>query len=82
MNLISTQLNRYIQPHPFNSGGNEHKTVLDQHYQAYAELHETDCQAQPVGGGELGERLREDNNAIFILCCRLCTEYKRKAFLD
>ena len=23
-----------------------------------------------------------DNNAVFNLCCRLCVEYERKAFLD
>ena len=24
----------------------------------------------------------EDNNAVFNLCCRLCSAYERKAFLD
>ena len=24
----------------------------------------------------------DDNNAVFNLCCRLCTAYEQKAFLD
>ena len=30
----------------------------------------------------LGNISLEDNNAVFNLCCRLCSTYERKSFLD
>ena len=59
---------------------------MDQLYQAYAESHESDPAEISAGFKELEEFLcilpLEDNNAVFNLCCRLCSAYERKAFLD
>ena len=86
MNEIVQLLDTYIQAHPFDSGDSDCETVLDQLYQAYAESHETDPVEIGDGFKELEEFLHtlplEDNNAVFNLCCRLCSAYERKAFLD
>ena len=86
MENIAKRLNAYITAHPFDSGDSDCETVLDQLYQAYAESHESD----PPEIGECFKELEEflcalpleDNNAVFNLCCRLCSAYERKAFLD
>lgn len=76
----------YMMAHPFDSGDPDCRTVLDQLYQAYAESHE--CDPKEIGDGfkDLEEFLHtlplEDNNAVFNLCCRLCSAYERKAFID
>ena len=61
-------------------------TVLDQLYQAYAESHESDPPEIRDSFKELDELLGvlplDDNNAVFNLCCSLCTAYERKAFQD
>ena len=86
MNDIAHCLNAYIQKHPFDSGDSDCKSVLDQLYQAYAESHESDPAEIGDGFKELEEFLcvlpLDDNNAVFNLCCRLCSAYERKAFLD
>ena len=86
MNEIALRLNAYIQKHPFGSGDSDCETVLDPLYQAYAESHESDPAEIGAGFKELEEFLHtlllEDNNAVFNLCCRLCSTYERKAFLD
>ena len=86
MKSIAAQLDRYIHSHPLNLGDDEFETVLDQLYQAYAESHETDPPGVAKGFKELEDSLctlpLKDNNAVFSLCCRLCTEYERKAFRD
>lgn len=86
MKDIARRLNTYIQKHPFDSGGSDCETVLDQLYQAYAESHESDPAKIGDGFKELEKFLHtlplEDNNAVFNLCCRLCNAYERKAFLD
>ena len=86
MNDIAHRLNAYIQAHPFNSGDSDCETVLDQLYHAYAESHESDPAEIGDGFKELEEFLHtlplEDNNAVFNLCCHLCSAYERKAFLD
>jgi hypothetical protein len=86
MNEIAYRLNTYIQSHPLNLGDSDCETVLDQLYQAYAESHESDPAETGDGFKELEEFLHalplEDNNAVFNLCCRLCSAYERKAFLD
>jgi len=86
MNDIAYRLDAYTQAHPFDSGDGDCETVLDQLYQAYAESHETDPPEISDGFKELEEFLcelpLEDNNAVFNLCCRLCSAYERKAFLD
>lgn len=86
MQSISERLDKFIKTHTVDLGDIECETVLDQLYQAYAESHETD----PVEIGEGFKELEdfmcalplEDNNAVFALCCRLCTAHERKAFLD
>ena len=86
MKDIANRLNAYIQKHPFDSGDSDCETVLDQLYQAYAESHESDPAAIGNGFKELEDLLcvlpLDDNNAVFHLCCRLCSAYERKAFLD
>ena len=86
MNEIARRLNAYIQKHPVDSGDSDCETVLDQLYQAYAESHESDPAEIGDGFKELEEFLHtlplEDNNAVFNLCCRLCSAYERKSFLD
>ena len=86
MNKIINQLKAYIEAHPFDSGDSDCETVLDQLYQAYAESHESDPPEIGDGFKELEEFLcslpLDDNNAVFNLCCRLCSAYERKAFLD
>ena len=53
-------------------------------YQAYAESHESDPPEIGEGFKELEEFLcnlpLDDNNAVFNLCCRLCSAYECKAF--
>ena len=84
MKDIARRLDAYIQAHPFDSGDSSCETVLDQLYQAYAESHESDPPEISEGFKELEEFLEtlplDDNNAVFTLCCRLCTAYEEKAF--
>ena len=86
MKEIARRLDAYIQAHPFDSDDSDCETVLDQLYQAYAESHESDPAEIGDGFKELEEFLHtlplEDNNAVFNLCCHLCSAYERKAFLD
>ncbi len=86
MKKIANRLNAYIQSHPLDAGDSGCETVLDQLYQAYAESHESDPVEIGDGFRELEDFLHalplEDNNAVFNLCCRLCSAYERKAFLD
>ena len=85
MDKIAQQLKAYIDTHPFDSGDSDCETVLDQLYQAYAESHESDPPEIRDSFKELDELLGalplDDNNAVFNLCCRLCTAYERKAFV-
>ena len=86
MNEIAKRLNAYITAHPFDSGDSDCETVLDQLYQAYTESHESDPPEIRDGFKELDALLEQlsldDNNAVWNLCCHLCTAYERKAFLD
>ena len=86
MDKIAQRLKAYIDTHPFDPGDSDRKTVLDQLYQAYAESHENDPPEIRDGFKELEEFLcdipLEDNNAVFNLCCRLCSAYEHKAFAD
>ena len=83
---LAQRLKAYIEAHPFASGTSDYETVLDQLYQAYAESHESDPPEISEGFKELEDFLctlpLDDNNAVFNLCCRLCTAYEHKAFLD
>jgi len=86
MENIAKRLNAYITAHPFDSGDSDSETVLDQLYQAYAESHESDPPEIRNGFKELddllGDLSLDDNNAVWNLCCQLCTAYERKAFRD
>lgn len=83
---IAEALKAYTQNHPINFGSDDCETVLDQLYQAYAESHESDPVEISDGFKELEKFLcvlpLKDNNAVFNLCCHLCSAYERKAFLD
>ena len=86
MDNIAKRLASYMDKHPIDLGDTNCETVLDQLYQAYAESHESDPPEISEGFKELEDFLcnlpLEDNNAVFNLCCRLCTAYEHKAFLD
>ena len=86
MDKIAQQLKDCIDTHPFDPGDSDCDTVLDQLYQAYAESHESDSPEIRDSFKELDELLcalpLDDNNAVFNLCCSLCTAYERKAFQD
>jgi hypothetical protein len=86
MDNIAQWMKAYIETHPFDPGDSDCKTVLDQLYQAYQESHEIDPADIREGFKALDKLLGslppEDNNAVFNLCCRLCTAYERKAFID
>ena len=83
---IAQRLKAYIDTHPLDLGEGDCKTVLDQLYQAYAESHESDPPEIRDNFKELDKLLGalplDDNNAVFNLCCSLCTAYESKAFLD
>ena len=83
---LAQRLKAYIETHPFDPGDSDYETVLDQIYQAYAESHESDPPEIGEGFKELEDFLcalpLDDNNAVFNLCCRLCSAYEHKAFLD
>ena len=83
---VTKRLKAYIDTRPFDPGDSNCETVLDQLFQAYAESHETDPPEISEGFKELEEFLcnfpLQDNNAVFNLCCRLCSAYEHKAFID
>ena len=83
---IAKRLASYMDKHPIDLGDTDCETVLDQVYQAYAESQESDPPEIRNGFKELEECLcnlpLEDNNAVFNLCCRICTAYEHIAFLD
>ena len=83
---LAQRLKAYIETHPFDTGDSNNETVLDQLYQAYAESRESDPPEIQAGFAELESFLEtlplDDNNAVFNLCCRLCTAYEYKAFMD
>ena len=86
MRDLAQRLKAYMETHPFDAGDSNNETVLDQLYQAYAESRESDPLEIQAGFAELESFLEtlplDDNNAVSSLCCRLCTAYEYKAFLD
>ena len=86
MENTAKRLNACITAHLFNSGDSDCETVLDQLYQAYAESHESDPPEISDGFKKLEEYLcsipMEDNNTVFSICCRLCSAYEYKSFID
>ena len=83
MEQFLQRLRSYIETHSLDTGDEEHPTVLDQLYQAYAESHESDPPEISEDFKELECFLEtlplDDNNAVFNLCCPLCTAYEEKA---
>ena len=83
---IAKRLISYMDKHPIDLGDTDCETVLDQLYQAYAESHESDPPEIRNGFKELDDLLGglplDDNNAVWNLCCQLCTAYEHKAFRD
>ena len=86
MQSFAEALKSYTRDHPFDPGNGDAETVLDQLYQAYCESHESAPPEVRNGFKELESFLEslplDDNNAVFTLCCRLCTAYERKSFHD
>ena len=86
MRSIINLLKHYMETCPFDTGDPDCKTVLDQLFRAYQESHESDPPEIRDGFKKLdallGNLPLDDNNAVFNLCCRLCTAYEQKAFLD
>ena len=86
MDNIAKRLASYMDKHPIDLGDTDCETVLDQQYHSYAESHESDPPEIGEGFKELDDLLGslplEDNNAVFALCCHLCSSYEHKAFLD
>ena len=84
MQSFTEALKAYTRDHPFDAGNGDEETVLDHLYHAYAESHESDPPEISEGFTELECYLEtlplDDSNAVFNLCCRLCTAYKEKAF--
>ena len=86
MDNIAKRLQAYMDKHPFDPGDSDCEAVLDQLYQAYTESHESDPSEIRNGFKELDDLLGslslDDNNAVWNLCCQLCTAYENKAFID
>ena len=86
MDNIAKRLVSCMDKHPIDLGDSDCGTVLDQLYQAYAESHEFDPPEIRNGFKELDDLLGslplDDNNAVWNLCCQLCTAYEHKAFID
>ena len=86
MDSIAKRLKAYMDKQPIDLGDTDCETILDQLYQAYAESHESDPPEIRDGFKELddllGDLSLDDNNAVWSLCCQLCTAYEHKAFLD
>ena len=80
------RLEVYIKSQKFDGGDSGWDTILDLLYQAYIESHEKDPMEISEGFKELdvllGSLPLEDNNTVFNLCCRLCSAYERRAFID
>ena len=86
MKTISEAMRDYLLTHPYDVGDPDCENILDLLYRAYAETHESDPPEIQTGFVELEEFLEalplENNNAVLNLCCRLCSAYEQKAFLD
>ena len=85
MDNIAKRLKAYVDKYPFDPGDSDCETVLDQLYQAYADSHESDPPEIRNGFKKLDDLLGslslDDNNAVWNLCCQLCTACEHKAFI-
>ena len=86
MRTLLELLRHCAESHTLDTGDPENRTVLDQLFCAYQDSHETDPPEIKDGFKELDTYLRQlsldDNNAVWNLCCQLCTAYEHKAFID
>ena len=86
MQTIINLLKRHMETFPFDTGDPDCQTVLDQLFWVYRDSHESDPPEIRDGFKELdallGHLPLDDNNAVFNLCCSLCTAYEYKAFID
>ena len=86
MDTLAKKLKAYIESKPINLGEGDCETVLEQLFQVYQESHKSDSPDIRDNFRALdtllGELPLEDNNAVFNLCCCLCTAYEKKAFID
>ena len=86
MQTLLDLLKRCAEANTFDTGDPENRTVLDQLYRAYADSHESDPPEIRNGFKELDDLLGslslDDNNAVWNLCCQLCTAYEHKAFIN
>ena len=86
MQTLLELLKRCAESNSFDTGDPDNPAVLDQLFCAYQDSHETDPPEIKDGFKELDTYLRQlsldDNNAVWNLCCRLCSAYERKAFID
>ena len=86
MKTTAEALRDYLRSHPIDMGGDDCETVLEQLYLAYTNSHESDPPEIWSGFADLETLLEllplDDNNAVFNLCCRLCSAYEYKAFID
>ena len=86
MQTLLELLKRCAETNTFDTGDPDNPAVLDQLFCAYQDSHETDPPEIKDGFKELDTYLRQlsldDNNAVWNLCCRLCSAYEHKAFID
>ena len=86
MQTLLELLKRCAETNTIDTGDPDNPTVLDQLFCVYQDSHETDPPEIKDGFKELDTYLRQlsldDNNAVWNLCCRLCTACEHKAFID
>ena len=86
MQTIMNLLKRYMETCTFETGDPDCQTVLDQLFCIYRDCHASDPPEIREGFKKLdvllGHLPLDDNNAVFNLCCSLCTAYEYKAFID
>ena len=79
-------LKRCAETRTFAPGDPANPAVLDQLFCAYQDSHETDPPEIQDGFAQLESFLEtlplDGNNAVWNLCCRLCTASEHKAFVD
>ena len=86
MQTLLELLKRCAETNTCDTGDPDNPAVLDQLFCAYQDSHETDPPEIKDGFKELESFLEtlplDDNNAVWNLCCRICTAYEHKAFID
>ncbi len=82
----ATQLKAYIDAHPYTSINEDCPTILDQLFEAYQESLRNDPPDIKACFCELDRLLASlslsDNNALFLLVCKLCLACEKRAFTE